>query len=129
MATRESMPLSPVFKLLFGTLLALSAWMLLDAFLVALILTNPFQPLPAGSHKPQPLIFFDNSIDMGVVSSTSLEAMFWRQGIDVVSIGYLETWSVGDDDGKIDCVIHVRYFYGRELCWDGRSESFEESFP
>lgn len=81
--------------------------------------------LPLGSHLPPQIIFFDDNINMGIAVPTSLEAMFWRKGIDTVSIGYLSHWTMVDTHGEVDCVIHVKYFYDRELCWDGQSDVFK----
>jgi len=80
-------------------------------------------PLPPGSHiSPYPLIYFSGEHSRGIYGAPQfdLEQMFLETGIDNIGIGH--TTKNGE------CVIHIRYYYGRELCWDGQSESFKESF-
>ena len=108
MAIREIMALS-LFVSTVGAVV-LSAWM---------SSCSPIELLPAGSHI-WPIVWFDPDVDTGVWSN-SINPWLDENGIDSISIGYIR-------NGEPKCLIHVQYFYGRELCWDGQQGSFVESF-
>ena len=84
------------------------------------------KPLPPGSHlNRNPDITFSNDTNQGIYIGNGLDTnpqyTMYASGIQIIGIDV-----VYDETG---CVIEVRYFYaGRVLCWDGKSNSFEEIF-